>query len=149
MAVKRVLLIVLDGWGVNMNKDGNAIAAAKAPVYERLIADYPHAELEASGGAVGLPDGQMGNSEVGHLNLGAGRVVYQDFTRINLAIEQGPFFENPVLVETFDRVKGTGAALHLIGLLSDGGVHSHRDHLYALLELARRKDLGRIFVHAF
>src|SRR5512143_1506430 len=149
MAVKRVLLIVLDGWGVNMNKEGNAIAAAKAPVYERLIADYPHAELEASGEAVGLPDGQMGNSEVGHLNLGAGRIVYQDSTRISKAIREKDFFKNPVLLSAMQSVKQSKRTLHLMGLLSDGGVHSRLDHIFALFDMVKAQGITNVYFHAF
>ncbi len=109
MSSKRVVLLVLDGWGINMNKKGNAIASAKTPVYTRLMNEYPHADLQASGEAVGLPDGQMGNSEVGHLNLGAGRIVYQDSTRISKAIRDGEFFQNPVLLSAMETVKQSGA----------------------------------------
>jgi 2,3-bisphosphoglycerate-independent phosphoglycerate mutase len=149
MTVKRVLLIVLDGWGVNMNREGNAIAAAKAPVYQSLIADYPHTELRASGGAVGLPEGQMGNSEVGHLNLGAGRIVYQDSTRISKAIKDGDFFYNPVLLAALEKVKKTRSALHLMGLLSDGGVHSRLDHIFAMFDLVKAQGITDVFFHAF
>jgi 2,3-bisphosphoglycerate-independent phosphoglycerate mutase len=149
MTVKRVLLIVLDGWGVNMNKDGNAIAAAKAPVYQSLISDCPHTELEASGGAVGLPDGQMGNSEVGHLNLGAGRIVYQDSTRISKSIRDGDFFLNPTLLAALEKVKQNRSSLHLMGLLSDGGVHSRLDHIFAMFDLVKAQGISNVFFHAF
>ncbi len=144
-----VLLIVLDGWGINAEKKGNAIALARTPVYTSLLADYPHTELRASGEAVGLPDGQMGNSEVGHLNLGAGRVVYQESTRISKTIKDGDFFKNPVLLSAMESVKQTGAALHLMGLLSDGGVHSRMDHLFAMFDLAKAQGLWKVFFHAF
>ncbi len=149
MPNKRVLLIVLDGWGINKSKEGNVILSAKAPVYNRLIGDYPHTELEASGEAVGLPDGQMGNSEVGHLNLGAGRIVYQDSTRISKAIRDGDFFQNPVLLSAIRSVKESRSSLHLMGLLSDGGVHSRLDHIFAMLDLAKSQGITDVFFHAF
>ncbi len=151
MANKRVLLIVLDGWGINTHKEGNAIAAAKAPFYRSLIENYPHTELQASGEAVGLPEGQMGNSEVGHLNLGAGRIVYQDSTRISKAIKDGDFFQNSALLAAMDAVKESGANLHLMGLLSDGGVHSRMDHIFALFDLAKARGVNgnKVFFHAF
>jgi 2,3-bisphosphoglycerate-independent phosphoglycerate mutase len=149
MPNKRVLLVVLDGWGVNMNKEGNAIAAAQAPVYRGLVTGYPHTELQASGEAVGLPDGQMGNSEVGHLNLGAGRIVYQDSTRISKAISDGEFFQNPVLLSAIEAVKNSNAALHLMGLLSDGGVHSRLDHIFAMFDLVKAQGITNVFFHAF
>ena len=143
-------LLILDGWGIgNPNDPTNAIAVAKTPVMDRLVAEYPHSRLLCSGEAVGLPDGQMGNSEVGHLNLGAGRVVYQELTRINKAIREGDFYENPVLNEVMDEVKASGKALHLMGLESDGGVHSMNTHLYALLELAKRKAIETVWIHCF
>ena len=149
MSSKRVVLLVLDGWGINTNKQGNAIASAKTPVYARLMSDYPHAALQASGEAVGLPEGQMGNSEVGHLNLGAGRIVYQDSTRISKAIRDGEFFQNPVLISTLDTVKQSGANLHLMGLLSDGGVHSRMDHIFAMFDLVKARGITNVFFHAF
>ncbi len=149
MQDKNVVLIVLDGWGINAHTDGNPIALAKAPVYKKLLSDHPHTELRASGEAVGLPDGQMGNSEVGHLNLGAGRVVYQDSTRISKAIRDGEFFQNPVLLSAMGRVKKSNGALHLMGLLSDGGVHSRLDHLYAMLDLIKSQGIARVFFHVF
>jgi len=149
MSSKRVLLMVLDGWGININKDGNAIAAAKAPVYTGLMNDYPHTELLASGEAVGLPEGQMGNSEVGHLNLGAGRIVYQDSTRISKSIREGDFFANPVLLSAMETVKRSGGNLHLMGLLSDGGVHSRLDHIFAMFDLVKAQGITRVFFHAF
>lgn len=145
----RVVLLVLDGWGVNKHKEGNAIASARTPEYSRLIDRYPHTELLASGEAVGLPDGQMGNSEVGHLNLGAGRIVYQDSTRISKAIRHGDFFTNPVLLSALESVTKTGANLHLMGLLSDGGVHSRLDHIFAMFDLAKAQGITNVFFHAF
>jgi 2,3-bisphosphoglycerate-independent phosphoglycerate mutase len=153
-----VALIILDGFGVRADTEANAIALADTPVLDRLNAECPHGTLHASGEWVGLPDGQMGNSEVGHLNLGAGRVVYQDITKISKAIRDGDFFENRVLVEACKRVGGAAAAasgqeppaaLHLMGLLSDGGVHSHQEHIEALIELANREGVERLFIHAF
>jgi 2,3-bisphosphoglycerate-independent phosphoglycerate mutase len=147
--MRRVALIVLDGWGEGEENDFNAVLQAHTPNLRRLCQTNPFTTLGASGLDVGLPDGQMGNSEVGHLNLGAGRIVYQDLTRISLAIEEGRFFQNPVLVAMCERLQATGGALHLLGLVSDGGVHSHQSHLYALLELARRRGLKQAYVHAF
>jgi 2,3-bisphosphoglycerate-independent phosphoglycerate mutase len=149
MANKQVLLMVLDGWGINKSKEGNAIMAAKTPFYQGLMIEYPHTELQASGEAVGLPDGQMGNSEVGHLNLGAGRIVYQDSTRISKSIREGDFFKNPVLLSAMDAVKKAGASLHLMGLLSDGGVHSRLDHIFALFDLVKSQGISNVFFHAF
>jgi 2,3-bisphosphoglycerate-independent phosphoglycerate mutase len=149
MAIKPVLLMVLDGWGVNKSKEGNAILSAKAPFYRRLLEEYPNTELQASGENVGLPDGQMGNSEVGHLNLGAGRIVYQDSTRISKAIRDGEFFKNPALLSSMDAVKKTDGSLHLMGLLSDGGVHSRLDHIHAMFDLVKAHGISRVFFHAF
>ncbi len=142
-------LLILDGYGLRENSDGNAIAAAHTPVLDRLFSSYATCRLSASGLDVGLPEGQMGNSEVGHTNIGAGRVVFQDLPRISLAIQDGSFFENEAYVSAMTAAKESGRALHLIGLLSDGGVHSHMDHLFALLELARRLEVPRVYVHAF
>ena len=149
MSAKPVLLIILDGWGVNLQKEGNAIALAETPVYKSLLSDYPHTQLLASGEAVGLPEGQMGNSEVGHLNLGAGRVVYQDSTRISKAVREGDFFKNSVLLSALETVKKENASLHLMGLLSDGGVHSRLDHIFAMIDLAKRQGVTSVFFHAF
>ena len=149
MSDKPVILIVLDGWGINLNKDGNAIAAATAPVFTAMLQSNPHTELQASGGQVGLPDGQMGNSEVGHLNLGAGRIVYQDITKITKSIRDGEFFANPVLLSAMETVKKKDSALHLMGLLSDGGVHSHVNHIFAMLELAKAQGIRKVLFHAF
>ena len=137
----------MDGFGYRKETRGNAVAAAGTPNLDRLTAKYPHTLIEASGRAVGLPAGQMGNSEVGHLNIGAGRVVYQDITAIDKAIEDGEFFENKEFVEAMDKVNANGGALHLVGLLSNGGVHSMNTHLYALLEMAKRKGVKKVFVH--
>src|ERR1051326_2597166 len=153
---KPLVLIIRDGWGVRdedaqaARQHGNAGLLAKVPVLEQLLAPYPHALLQASGEAVGLPPGQMGNSEVGHQNLGAGRVTYQDLMRISVAIRDGSFFRNPVLLKIIGEVRRTNRRLHLMGLLSDGGVHSHNTHLYALLEMAKQQHLQRdqVLVHA-
>ena len=147
----RHILIILDGYGIAEDPAVSAIDAAKKPFLDHLFATYPHGRLTASGRAVGLPEGQMGNSEVGHMNLGAGRVVYQDITRIDKAIEDGDFFENEVLCEAVEIARERGARLHVIGLFSDGGVHSHLNHLYALLELCAQRGLAgdRVLVHAF
>jgi 2,3-bisphosphoglycerate-independent phosphoglycerate mutase len=144
-----VCLIILDGFGVAPEGSDNAIALARTPGYDSYLRDCPQTTLAAAGLDVGLPDGQMGNSEVGHLNIGAGRVVYQELTRIDRAIEDGSFFENPVLVEAVENAKADGRALHLMGLLSDGGVHSKNTHLYSLLRLAKARGLESVFVHCF
>jgi len=149
LKAKPVLLVVLDGWGLRAEREANAIALAGTPNMDALARDYPSTALRTSGLAVGLPDGQMGNSEVGHTNLGAGRIVYQDLVRINLAVEDGSFFQNPVLQEAMKRAKAGSGTVHFMGLFSDGGVHSHVEHLHALLELARREGVPRAFVHAF
>jgi 2,3-bisphosphoglycerate-independent phosphoglycerate mutase len=149
MTNKQVVLIVLDGWGVSKSKEGNAIASARTPVYSGLLRDFPHTELLAAGEAVGLPDGQMGNSEVGHLNLGAGRIVYQDSTRISKAIKDGEFFRNTAMLGAMEAVKQAHGSLHLMGLLSDGGVHSRPDHLFAMLDLAKAQGVTKVFFHAF
>ncbi|KUG17375.1 2,3-bisphosphoglycerate-independent phosphoglycerate mutase [hydrocarbon metagenome] len=146
--MRPIAIIIMDGFGISPTQEGNAIAHASKPNLERLWKEYPTTTLKASGLAVGLPRGQMGNSEVGHLNLGGGRIVYQDLTRISLAVENGTFASNPVLQEAMNLARKGGSKLHLIGLLSDGGVHSHITHLYALLEMARSMDLSRVFVHA-
>jgi 2,3-bisphosphoglycerate-independent phosphoglycerate mutase len=145
-----VALVVLDGWGLAPPGPGNAVELADTPVFDALWERYPHTTLVASGGAVGLPEGQMGNSEVGHLTIGAGRVVDQDLVRINRAIATGAFFSNEALTEALERAAGRQASVHLLGLVSYGGVHSHIDHVRALVELARRRGLGeRTLVHAF
>jgi len=145
----KVLLIVLDGFGVSEKSDGNAIKAANPEFIDKLFQERPCTRLAASGLAVGLPEGQMGNSEVGHLNIGAGRVVYQDITRINRSIEDGSFFENETMNNLMDKVLADGKALHLYGLVSNGGVHSHINHISAILKLAAKKGLERVFLHAF
>lgn len=144
---KPLLLMILDGWGINPSPAHNAVALAKTPNLSGYLAAYPHVPIRTSGMAVGLPDGQMGNSEVGHLNLGAGRIVYQDLTRISKSIVDGDFFTNPVLLDCIRAAKAGGGRLHLSGLVSDGGVHSHNTHLYALLELAKREGITEVFVH--
>lgn len=149
MSRRPVVLMILDGYGLNDKVEGNAIAQAKTPVMDQLMNECPWVRGNASGMAVGLPEGQMGNSEVGHLNMGAGRIVYQELTRITKEIQDGTFFENPALVKAVENCRKNGSALHLMGLLSDGGVHSHNTHLYALLELARRHGLEKVFVHCF
>jgi 2,3-bisphosphoglycerate-independent phosphoglycerate mutase len=146
---KPLLLMILDGWGVASGRDNNAIALVNPPVMGRLVGEYPATLLQASGMAVGLPDGQMGNSEVGHLNIGAGRIVYQELTRISKAITDGSFFRNPVLLDCLAKTRSSGGRLHLAGLLSDGGVHSHVRHLHALLELAGQQGIAEVFVHCF
>src|SRR3954464_12269845 len=142
-----LVLLVLDGWGIRADPTNNAIAMARTPVYDAMVARYPHAQLIASGEAVGLPAGQMGNSEVGHMNMGAGRVVYQDLTRIDKSIRDGDLFDNPVLAAAMDRCTGDNHALHFVGLVSDGGVHSHQRPLHALIQMAARRGGGRVVVH--
>ncbi len=142
-------LIILDGFGLNSNTKGNAIYEANTPNLDKLWNEYPHVAIQGSGLDVGLPEGQMGNSEVGHLNIGAGRIVYQDYTRVSKAIEDGSFFENQVLLGAIENVKRQNSKLHLMGLVSDGGVHSHLDHLYALVELAKAKGLSQVYIHCF
>ena len=142
-------LIIMDGFGVWDERAGNAIAAARTPNLDKIFAENPGCRLSASGLDVGLPEGQMGNSEVGHTNIGAGRVVFQDLPRISRAIEDGSFFENEAYIEAMDDCKERDGALHLMGLLSDGGVHSHITHLFALLEMAKKRGLGRVYVHCF
>lgn len=149
MAKKPLALIILDGFGNNPSDYGNAIKAANKPNIDKLFTENPRTLIGASGMDVGLPDGQMGNSEVGHTNIGAGRVVYQELTRITKSILDGDFFTNEVLLGAVENCKKTGAALHLMGLVSDGGVHSHNTHLYGLLELAKKAGLTRVFVHCF
>ena len=149
MSKAPIVLTILDGWGYRAETHGNAIAQARKPIYDKLLRDFPNTLLRASEQFVGLPDGQMGNSEVGHLNLGAGRIVRMDMTRIDTAILDGSFYTDPTLVRACDLAAQKGRALHLIGLLSDGGVHSHQRHLDALLRLAARRKLTRVFVHAF
>ncbi|GEL07508.1 2,3-bisphosphoglycerate-independent phosphoglycerate mutase [Salisediminibacterium halotolerans] len=149
MSKKPNALIILDGFACRDTEEGNAVAQANTPNFDRYWSTYPHAMLKASGLAVGLPEGQMGNSEVGHMNIGAGRVVYQSLTKANLAIEDGTFFDNEVFQKTISHVKEKGSSLHLFGLLSDGGVHSHIKHLFALLEMAKKQAVDKVYVHAF
>lgn len=146
---KPLVLIILDGFGHSDSPEFNAIHAANTPVYDRLRATQPHGLISGSGMDVGLPDGQMGNSEVGHMNLGAGRVVYQDFTRVTKAIRDGEFFANPAICSAVDKAVAAGKAVHILGLLSDGGVHSHQDHLVAMAELAAQRGAEKIYLHAF
>jgi len=144
-----ILLLILDGWGYRTEKDHNAIAMANTPHWDHLLQTYPHTLLEASGSAVGLPAGQMGNSEVGHLTMGAGRVLYQDLSRINKEIETGAFFKNPCLLAGFEKIKATQKSVHILGLLSPGGIHSHDQHWYALLELIAQQNLEHCYLHPF
>ncbi len=148
-ARKPLMLMILDGWGYREAKEGNAILAARTLNLSRLQKEYPSCFLEASGEAVGLPEGQMGNSEVGHLNIGAGRIVYQDLTRINLSVRNGDFFENPAFLDAISKAKAHNSSLHLMGLVSYGGVHSHITHLYSLIKLAQEKGLEKVYIHAF
>src|SRR5689334_7421505 len=144
-----LVLIILDGWGYRAETKANAIALARKPNYDALLREFPSTLVHTSGRYVGLPAGQMGNSEVGHLNIGAGRVVYQDLVRINKAIEDKSFFTNPVMLQAFDYVKKNNCKLHLMGLVSDGGVHSHTNHLKAICTAASEHGLKNVFVHAF
>ncbi|MEA5092277.1 2,3-bisphosphoglycerate-independent phosphoglycerate mutase [bioreactor metagenome] len=149
MAKKPVMLMILDGWGIAKDSPSNAATQAKTPNLTALFKEYPNTQLACSGLDVGLPEGQMGNSEVGHLNIGAGRIVYQELTRISKAIEDGDFFKNSVLQGLMSVVQNEGSALHIMGLLSDGGVHSHQKHLYGLLEMAKKIGLKKVYIHVF
>ncbi|MGP4078819.1 2,3-bisphosphoglycerate-independent phosphoglycerate mutase [Pseudalkalibacillus sp. R45] len=149
MAKKPVALIILDGFALRDETKGNAVAQAKKPNFDRYWDAFPHSQLQACGEAVGLPEGQMGNSEVGHLNIGAGRIVYQSLTRVNLSIKEGEFYEKQTFLDAMDHVKKKDSALHIFGLLSDGGIHSHIDHLYALLKLAAKENVEKVYVHGF
>ncbi|WP_250229130.1 2,3-bisphosphoglycerate-independent phosphoglycerate mutase [Anaeropeptidivorans aminofermentans] len=149
MEKKTTVLMILDGFGLTDKTEGNAIKMAKTPNIDKIFENYPWAEGQASGLNVGLPDGQMGNSEVGHTNIGAGRIVYQELTRITKSIEDGDFFENPEFLQAVENCKANDSALHFLGLLSDGGVHSHIEHLYGLLEFAKRNGLHKVYVHCF
>lgn len=142
-------IIIMDGFGINPSKEGNAILKSGTPELNKILAEYPHTQIGASGLNVGLPDGQMGNSEVGHLNIGAGRIVYQELTRITKSIQDGDFYQNEALLSACENAKKEGKALHLYGLLSNGGVHSHNTHLYALLLLAKREGVKNVYVHCF
>src|SRR4051794_20785907 len=144
---KPLVLTILDGWGFSPARSGNAIAAANKPTYDSLLRDFPNTLVHTSGPFVGLPEGQMGNSEVGHLNIGAGRVVYMDVTRIDLMIQSGEFFKDPVLLDAMTHARTSH--LHLMGLLSNGGVHSQSTHLYALLEMAKQQSVRNVFIHCF
>ncbi|AOR24415.1 2,3-bisphosphoglycerate-independent phosphoglycerate mutase [Clostridium taeniosporum] len=149
MSKRPVMLMILDGFGIAPKSEGNAVSLAKKPNFDRLVANYPTSELQASGLEVGLPEGQMGNSEVGHLNIGSGRIVYQELTRITKAIKDGDFFENEAIMKAMNNAKNNNTALHLMGLLSDGGVHSHIQHLRGLLEFAKKEGIQNVYVHAF
>ncbi|MFR3728818.1 2,3-bisphosphoglycerate-independent phosphoglycerate mutase [Lacrimispora sp.] len=149
MSKKPVVLMILDGYGLNDNCEHNAVCEAKTPIMDQLMSQCPFVKGNASGLAVGLPDGQMGNSEVGHLNMGAGRIVYQELTRITKSIADGDFFEVPEFLQAVENCKKNDSALHMWGLVSDGGVHSHIDHIYGLLELAKRNGLEKVYVHCF
>ena len=149
MSKKPTVLLILDGYGLSDTKEGNGVALANTPVMDNLMKEYPFVKGYASGMAVGLPDGQMGNSEVGHLNMGAGRIVYQELTRITKEIEDGTFFENEALVEAMENAKKNDSAVHFFGLLSDGGVHSHITHMYGILEMAKRYGITKVYLHAF
>ena len=146
---KLTVLMILDGFGLNDKTEGNAIKLAKTPNLDRIFSEYPFVKGYASGLAVGLPDGQMGNSEVGHLNMGAGRIIYQNLTKITKSIEDGDFFKNPALLDAVENCKKNNSALHLFGLLSTGGVHSHLTHVFALLKLAKDNGLEKVYLHAF
>lgn len=146
---KKSLLIILDGWGIGDHKHGDAIYSTPTPYWDYLLKTYPHSELQASGENVGLPDGQMGNSEVGHLNIGAGRVVYQDLVKINKSIESGSILDNPEIKAAYSYAQRTGKALHLMGLTSTGGVHSSLDHVFALCDIAKEYDLKKVYLHCF
>ena len=146
---KPLVLIILDGWGYRAETKANAIALARKPTYDRLLREYPNTLIQTSGPYVGLPEGQMGNSEVGHLNIGAGRVVHMDSTRIELMIQNGDFFKQPILLDAMKNARSGGRQLHLFGLVSDGGVHSYQTHLHALLKMAKQNNVERVFVHAF
>ncbi|MCD6188106.1 MAG: 2,3-bisphosphoglycerate-independent phosphoglycerate mutase [Desulfuromusa sp.] len=149
MTAGPVALVILDGWGISENCENNAACQANTPVLDRLRQEYPNSRLSASGQDVGLPDGQMGNSEVGHMNIGAGRIIYQNLSRISLAIEDGSFFKNQALESACKRLVASGGKLHLLGLLSDGGVHSHNTHLYALIRLAQQVGVKEVCIHPF
>lgn len=146
---KKVMLMILDGWGYGKHNTGNAVEAANTPFFDSLISDYPHSQLQASGESVGLPDGQMGNSEVGHMNLGAGRIVYQELGRINKSIQDDELKNNETLVKAFEYAKANNKNTHFIGLLSDGGVHSHINHLIGLIKAAKGANLDHVYIHAF
>ncbi|NQV76117.1 MAG: 2,3-bisphosphoglycerate-independent phosphoglycerate mutase, partial [Bacteroidetes bacterium] len=149
MENKKAILLILDGWGYGKHDKSDAVNAANTPFFDQLLKNYPNSKLEASGVAVGLPDGQMGNSEVGHMNLGAGRVVYQELGRINKAVKDNELENHPVLKSAFDYAKRENKNVHFIGLVSNGGVHSHIDHLKGLCDAAKANQVKNIFIHAF
>lgn len=148
MAKTPVMLIILDGFGIGKEYEGNAVKLANTPNIDRLFKECPNTTLEASGLAVGLPEGQMGNSEVGHLNIGSGRIIYQDLTKISKSIKDGDFFEKKEFLEAIENAKKNNSKLHLMGLVSSGGVHSHNTHLYALLELMKKQNFNNVYIHA-
>ena len=149
MNKRLIMLAILDGWGINDNENANAVKIANTPNLDAMFKQYPNTKILTSGLDVGLPDGQMGNSEVGHTNIGAGRIVYQELTRITKSIKDGDFFENKAFLDAIKYCKKQDSDLHLYGLLSNGGVHSHNTHLYALLELCKKEDFDRVYVHCF
>ena len=149
MSKRLIMLAILDGWGINDNENANAVKIANTPNLDAMFKQYPNTKILTSGLDVGLPDGQMGNSEVGHTNIGAGRIVYQELTRITKSIEDGDFFSNEELCKAIENCKKNNSKLHIMGLLSDGGVHSHMRHLFAVLELAKRKGFEDVYVHCF
>src|SRR5581483_3654858 len=147
--IKPVVLVVLDGWGVSKNKELNAVEAASLPNYRKFLALYPHTLLSASGEAVGLPKNEVGNTEVGHLNLGAGKIVYQDLLRINMSIVDGTFFQNNAFLKAMDHVKQYQSKLHIMGLIGEGAVHASNDHLLALVRMCKEKNVERVYLHLF
>ena len=146
---KKALLMILDGWGIGNHTKSDAIATTPTPYWDSLIANYPHSQLQASGENVGLPDGQMGNSEVGHQNIGAGRILYQDLVKINKSIKEGTIYDNPEVKSAFSYAKETGKNIHFMGLTSTGGVHSSLNHIFALCDIAKKYELENVFVHCF
>ena len=146
---KKVCLVILDGWGIGKGDNSDAIHQAETPFFDSLLQKYPNAELLTDGNNVGLPKGQMGNSEVGHMNIGAGRIVYQDLVRINKSIESGEFFSHPLLLEKFQKAKSTQKKVHFMGLLGEGGVHASQQHLVALCKLAHEQGLENVYIHGF
>ncbi|MBR4444111.1 MAG: 2,3-bisphosphoglycerate-independent phosphoglycerate mutase, partial [Clostridia bacterium] len=147
--MKKAVLVILDGFGIAPPTAGNAIAQARTPNLDKLFAEYPHTQLQASGLDVGLPEGQMGNSEVGHTNIGAGRVVFQILPKMSQEIKNGKFFENKVYIKAMEDAKAAGKPLHIMGLLSDGGVHSHIEHIFGILDMAKARGLDRVYLHCF
>jgi 2,3-bisphosphoglycerate-independent phosphoglycerate mutase len=149
MSTKKVALIILDGWGIGDKSKSDAIYNANTPFFDSCLTNYPNSTLKTYGESVGLPEGQMGNSEVGHLNIGAGRVVYQDFSKINNAVADNSIAQNETILEAFNYAKEKNVAVHFMGLVSDGGIHSHQNHLYKLCELAKENKVDNVYVHAF